>query len=129
MYELTIHLSFKKKYLSTILKLLYIFFQLSVYQNKTVLIRKLFLSQNHHEDVTRPQQPTAKERITVNTVGNGNSSSEHEIELKEVIKEGHEKADPSQFELLKVLGQGSFGKVSHFFFLEQKFYFTYNYNI
>uniref|UniRef100_A0A1B6CU71 Ribosomal protein S6 kinase n=1 Tax=Clastoptera arizonana TaxID=38151 RepID=A0A1B6CU71_9HEMI len=66
---------------------------------------------NHHEDATRPQQPTAKERITVDTVGNGNNGSEHEIELKEVIKEGHEKADPSQFELLKVLGQGSFGKV------------------
>lgn len=28
------------------------------------------------------------------------------------MKEGSEKADPSQFELLKVLGQGSFGKVS-----------------
>lgn len=37
--------------------------------------------------------------------------NEHEIELKDVVKEGHDKADPSQFELLKVLGEGSFGKV------------------
>lgn len=36
---------------------------------------------------------------------------EHEFELKDVVKEGHEKADPSQFELLRVLGEGSFGKV------------------
>lgn len=37
--------------------------------------------------------------------------NEHEIELKDVVKEGHDKADASQFELLKVLGEGSFGKV------------------
>lgn len=37
--------------------------------------------------------------------------NEHEIELKDIVKDGHEKADPSQFELLKVLGEGSFGKV------------------
>ncbi|GAB0094983.1 Ribosomal protein S6 kinase [Sergentomyia squamirostris] len=36
---------------------------------------------------------------------------EREIELKDVVKEGHDKADPSQFELLRVLGEGSFGKV------------------
>lgn len=36
---------------------------------------------------------------------------EHEIEVKDLVREGHEKADPSQFELLKVLGEGSFGKV------------------
>lgn len=29
-----------------------------------------------------------------------------------MVKEGSEKADASQFELLKVLGQGSFGKVT-----------------
>ncbi|KAK0089341.1 hypothetical protein PV325_007885 [Microctonus aethiopoides] len=35
----------------------------------------------------------------------------HEIEVCEVVRDGHEKADPSHFELLKVLGQGSFGQV------------------
>lgn len=39
------------------------------------------------------------------------SEGEHEIELEDVVREGHDKADPSQFELLKVLGEGSFGKV------------------
>ena len=35
----------------------------------------------------------------------------HEIEITQNMIKGCEKADPSQFELLKVLGQGSFGKV------------------
>ncbi|NWX41600.1 KS6A2 kinase, partial [Steatornis caripensis] len=34
-----------------------------------------------------------------------------EIDISHHVKEGFEKADPSQFELLKVLGQGSYGKV------------------
>ena len=33
------------------------------------------------------------------------------IELTEVTKVGYEKASPSQFDLLKVIGQGSYGKV------------------
>lgn len=35
-----------------------------------------------------------------------------EIDISHHVKEGCEKADPSQFQLLKVLGQGSYGKVS-----------------
>ncbi|XP_077376125.1 ribosomal protein S6 kinase alpha-2 [Festucalex cinctus] len=34
-----------------------------------------------------------------------------EIDISHHVKEGFEKADPSQFQLLKVLGQGSYGKV------------------
>ena len=36
---------------------------------------------------------------------------EIQIDLTDITKAGHEKASPSQFELLKVLGQGSYGKV------------------
>ena len=35
----------------------------------------------------------------------------HEIDIRENTFKGVQKADPKQFELLKVLGQGSFGKV------------------
>jgi len=40
-----------------------------------------------------------------------NCSESHEIEVRDMIRDGYEKAEPSHFELLKVLGQGSFGKV------------------
>lgn len=36
---------------------------------------------------------------------------DQEIELTDVTRDGFEKAEASHFELLKVLGQGSFGKV------------------
>uniref|UniRef100_A0A8C5RT15 Uncharacterized protein n=1 Tax=Laticauda laticaudata TaxID=8630 RepID=A0A8C5RT15_LATLA len=39
-----------------------------------------------------------------------------EIDISHHVKEGFEKADPSQFELLKVLGQGSYGKVMFYVF-------------
>jgi hypothetical protein len=34
-----------------------------------------------------------------------------EIEVTDITHEGYDKAEASHFELLKVLGQGSFGKV------------------
>lgn len=39
------------------------------------------------------------------------AGDEQEFDIRDVVREGHDKADPSQFELLKVLGEGSFGKV------------------
>ena len=38
-------------------------------------------------------------------------AGEREIEVTSITKEGHPVADPSQFALLSVLGEGSFGKV------------------
>lgn len=47
-----------------------------------------------------------------NLIERSNGCSEsHEIEVRDMVREGYEKAEPSHFELLKVLGQGSFGKV------------------
>lgn len=48
---------------------------------------------------TKPAAPIEEEGIV------------KEIDISHHVKEGFEKADPSQFELLKVLGQGSYGKV------------------
>uniref|UniRef100_A0A673KVK3 Ribosomal protein S6 kinase n=1 Tax=Sinocyclocheilus rhinocerous TaxID=307959 RepID=A0A673KVK3_9TELE len=42
-----------------------------------------------------------------------------EIPITHHVKEGCEKAEPSQFELLKVLGQGSFGKVFDLFLVRK----------
>ena len=36
---------------------------------------------------------------------------ELQIDVRDVTKAGNEKASPAQFELLKVIGQGSYGKV------------------
>ena len=40
------------------------------------------------------------------------SEEEEVIEVREVTKEGFDKATSVQFDLLRVLGQGSFGKVT-----------------
>ncbi|XP_050749229.1 ribosomal protein S6 kinase alpha-2 [Gymnogyps californianus] len=52
------------------------------------------------EDATLDEEPVKEEEGIVK-----------EIDISHHVKEGFEKADPSQFELLKVLGQGSYGKV------------------
>ncbi|XP_051854053.1 ribosomal protein S6 kinase alpha-2 isoform X1 [Antechinus flavipes] len=57
------------------------------------------------EEVSHDAEPTAEE-VTKEEEG-----IVKEIDISHHVKEGFEKADPSQFELLKVLGQGSYGKV------------------
>ncbi|XP_006882844.1 PREDICTED: ribosomal protein S6 kinase alpha-2 isoform X2 [Elephantulus edwardii] len=60
---------------------------------------------------------TAEEDANLDTETAAEDTSEEEeglvkeIDISHHVKEGFEKADPSQFELLKVLGQGSYGKV------------------
>ena len=49
------------------------------------------------------------EKISLQKNGAGIVS---EFEVKDITREGCEKASPEQFDLLRVLGQGSFGKVS-----------------
>lgn len=60
-----------------------------------------------------PQSMADHHRYSANNTTADIEMREHEreIELRDVVAEGHDKADASQFELLKVLGEGSFGKV------------------
>jgi p90 ribosomal S6 kinase len=39
------------------------------------------------------------------------NNSSQEIDVTDITREGCEKAQPSHFDLLRVLGQGSFGRV------------------
>ncbi|XP_054653438.1 ribosomal protein S6 kinase alpha-1 isoform X4 [Dunckerocampus dactyliophorus] len=57
---------------------------------------------------TENGQSTAEDGVTPAVKDDGEIK---EINITHVVKEGSEKADASHFELLKVLGQGSFGKV------------------
>ncbi|KAK7903987.1 hypothetical protein WMY93_016594 [Mugilogobius chulae] len=57
---------------------------------------------------TENGQSTAEDGVAQDDKDDGEIK---EINITHVVKEGSEKADASQFELLKVLGQGSFGKV------------------
>ncbi|CAK8686112.1 ribosomal protein S6 kinase alpha-3-like [Clavelina lepadiformis] len=70
------------------------------------LANGLFMDPGH-------SQPLTEEVEDDMIVDNGDIKDEpmHEIEITQNMIKGCEKADPSQFELLKVLGQGSFGKV------------------
>ncbi|XP_071531805.1 ribosomal protein S6 kinase alpha-2 isoform X1 [Panulirus ornatus] len=69
------------------------------------------LSPNPFDDTFRRALRTRQRRFRPKKEADGEINGTHEIEVCEIMPEGHEKADPSQFELLKVLGQGSFGKV------------------
>uniref|UniRef100_A0A7N5JSY0 Ribosomal protein S6 kinase n=1 Tax=Ailuropoda melanoleuca TaxID=9646 RepID=A0A7N5JSY0_AILME len=57
------------------------------------------------EDLNLDSEPTVEDTVEEE------EGTVKEIDISHHVKEGFEKADPSQFELLKVLGQGSYGKV------------------
>lgn len=59
---------------------------------------------------------------------NDNDLMESVIELTNVTRLGT-KATPSDFELLKVLGQGSFGKVRHLIMCERFFVYLSKYKM
>jgi len=58
-----------------------------------------------HEEVILGEEEEIENQFTETKV------EEVHIEVTDVTRDGFEKASPVQFELLRVLGQGSFGKV------------------
>ncbi|XP_066598928.1 ribosomal protein S6 kinase 2 beta [Prorops nasuta] len=79
----------------------------------TVLWSEQLINENQIAEIL-PAENQEENMITQESANGSQANGcmeSHEIEVRELVREGHEKADPSQFELLKVLGQGSFGKV------------------
>ncbi|XP_073194000.1 ribosomal protein S6 kinase alpha-2 isoform X2 [Lepidochelys kempii] len=58
-----------------------------------------------------PEKPAVEDAILDEEFTSEEEGIVKEIDISHHVKEGFEKADSSQFELLKVLGQGSYGKV------------------
>lgn len=77
---------------------------------------------NANDQTSRSQR--ASPAVTPDDSEEAMNGVESEIEVNDVTREGHDKADPSQFELLKVLGQGSFGKVIETRDITTKFHLT-----
>ncbi|XP_027457026.1 ribosomal protein S6 kinase alpha-2 isoform X3 [Zalophus californianus] len=87
------------------------------------LLSSMCLSSTAEEDLNLDSEPTIEDTVeeqgkwdsTLPETKSASSVEEEgtvkEIDISHHVKEGFEKADPSQFELLKVLGQGSYGKV------------------
>uniref|UniRef100_A0A0R3RFI3 Ribosomal protein S6 kinase n=1 Tax=Elaeophora elaphi TaxID=1147741 RepID=A0A0R3RFI3_9BILA len=78
-------------------------------------VRSKHYSSGNDSDVSL--STTSDNAVANNATGSSTSATSKttitttsEIEITEIAKEG-EKADPSQFELLSMIGQGSFGKV------------------
>lgn len=71
--------------------------------------------QQHHQQFLHNQQLVGSSGMDIDDAMDLDMTraegDEQEFDIRDVVREGHEKADPSQFELLKVLGEGSFGKV------------------
>uniref|UniRef100_A0A3Q3X6M1 Ribosomal protein S6 kinase n=1 Tax=Mola mola TaxID=94237 RepID=A0A3Q3X6M1_MOLML len=62
-------------------------------------------------DTTSTRKFTVRRWFSIYLKSKADDSILKEIDISHHVKEGCEKADPSQFQLLKVLGQGSYGKV------------------